>query len=90
MLAYRVSWGRYTRLSGLLILPVASILTIEVARQRDKQAAMLSTLAMAGLLLTHYRVFAFYVCGFHYNKIQQRCQRDLCNITRYLRHIYMV
>lgn len=62
MPAYYVSWGRYTQLSGLLILPVASILTIEAAGQRDRRAAALGLLALAGLILTHYRVFAFYVC----------------------------
>jgi len=62
MPAYYVSWGRYTQLSGLLILPVASILTIEAARQRDRRAAVLGVLALAGLISTHYRVFAFYVC----------------------------
>ncbi len=62
MPAHYVSWGRYTQLSGLLILPVASILTIEAARRRDRRAAALAVLALAGLILTHYRVFAFYVC----------------------------
>ncbi len=62
MPAHYVSWGRYTQLSGLLILPVASILTIEAARRRDKRIAVLAVLALAGLILTHYRVFAFYVC----------------------------
>jgi len=62
MPAYYVSWGRYTQLTGLLILPVASILSIEAARQQDRRAAALAVLALAGLLLTHYRVFAFYIC----------------------------
>lgn len=62
MPAYYVSWGRYTQLGGLLILPVASVLSIEAARRRDRRAAILSVLAVAGLILTHYRVFAAYVC----------------------------
>lgn len=62
MPAYYVSWGRYTQLSGLLILPVVSILSIEAAGRRDRRAAALGVLALAGLILTHYRVFAFYVC----------------------------
>ena len=62
MPAYYASWGRYTQLSGLLILPVASILSIEAAGRRDRRAAALGVLALAGLILTHYRVFAFYVC----------------------------
>ena len=62
MPAYYVSWGRYTQLSGLLILPVASILSIEAAGRRDRWAAALGVLALAGLILTHYRIFAFCVC----------------------------
>jgi hypothetical protein len=62
MPAYYVSWGRYTQLSGLLILPVASVLSIEAVRRHDRRVALLGVLAVAGLILTHYRVFAFYVC----------------------------
>ncbi len=62
MPAYYVSWGRYTQLSGLLILPVTSILTIEAAEQHDRRVTALGVLALAGLILTHYRVFAFYIC----------------------------
>ena len=62
MPAYYVSWGRYTQLSGLLILPVALILSVESAKRRDWHAGALSVFLLAGLILTHYRVFAFYVC----------------------------
>jgi len=54
MPAYYVSWGRYTQLSGLLILPVTSILTIEAAEQHDRRVTALGVLALAGLILTHY------------------------------------
>ena len=62
MPAYYVSWGRYTQLSGLFILPVASVLSIEAVKGRDRRAAILGILAVAGLVLTHYRVLASYVC----------------------------
>ena len=62
MPAYYVSWGRYTQLSGLLILPVAAILTIEAVEERDKRGMALALFSQAGLILLHYRVLAFYVC----------------------------
>ncbi len=62
MPAYYVSWGRYTQLSGLLILPVAAILTIEAVEERDRRGMALALFSQAGLILLHYRVLAFYVC----------------------------
>ncbi|MEA3309339.1 MAG: DUF6541 family protein [Chloroflexota bacterium] len=62
MPAYYVSWGRYTQLSGLLILPVAIILNIETVERRNKKTLALAIFTLAGLILTHYRVLAFYVC----------------------------
>ncbi|MGC9398718.1 MAG: DUF6541 family protein [Anaerolineae bacterium] len=62
MPAYYVSWGRYTQLSGLLLLPVAVLLTLKAVEMRDRRAMALALLTQAGLILTHYRVLAFYVC----------------------------
>jgi hypothetical protein len=62
MPAYYVSWGRYTLLGGVLILPVASVLSLEAAGRKDWRAAMLGGLALAGLFLTHYRLCIFHVC----------------------------
>jgi hypothetical protein len=74
MPAFYVTWGRYTQLAGLLILPVALILSVETVKSNDADVfkaprasktlrrATLTTLTLAGLILTHYRVFAFYVC----------------------------
>ncbi len=74
MPAFYVTWGRYTQLAGLLILPVALILSVETVKSNDADAfkasraseilqrAILTILTLAGLILTHYRVFAFYVC----------------------------
>lgn len=62
MPAFYVNWGRYTELGGLLILAPAFVLCIEAARRRDWRVGALAVLAAAGLLATHYRVFAFFVC----------------------------
>lgn len=71
MPAYYTSWGRYTQLSGLLILPVAFLLVKYLVEypprapfswQRDKEKVrilLLASLAIAGLLMVHYRVLAF-------------------------------
>ncbi len=60
---YYVNWGRYTQLTGLVILPAAvwlSWLAFE-SRKRDWHVVGLSWLAVGGLALTHYRVLIFYV-----------------------------
>lgn len=62
MPAYYVSWGSYTQLSGLLILPVATVLTMEAIKWRDWRAAVISGFIASGLILTHYHAFMFYVC----------------------------
>lgn len=62
MPAYYVSWGRYTQLSGLLVLPVAALLTIEAVENKDWRGMALALVSQAGLILIHYRVLAFYVC----------------------------
>lgn len=73
MPAYYTSWGRYTQLAGLEILPAALALLL-LALQAGKPASgdpvhrgwkrwlpavLLAALAWAGLFLTHYRVVAF-------------------------------
>jgi hypothetical protein len=82
MPAYYASWGRFTQLAGLLMLPVALVLTKralillplpETAAGRQgvrndgkrwewMRASLLATLALSGLILTHYRVAAFFGC----------------------------
>jgi Family of unknown function (DUF6541) len=65
MPAYYTSWGRYTQLAGLLILP-ASVTFIfylfKAPAGHRRQAFLLATLAASGLTLTHYRVLAFMLC----------------------------
>ncbi len=73
MPAYYTSWGRYTQLAGLLILPSAIALlififdhtqktsqfTLKTAKRNYLSTILLAGLVCAGLFLTHYRVMAF-------------------------------
>jgi hypothetical protein len=65
--AYFVSWGRYTQLGGLVLLPAAMIVAAELlgwraqSRAERRAGAVLFGLLGAGLFLTHYRVFAFWL-----------------------------
>ncbi len=55
MPAYYATWGRYTLLSGLILLAVAMAVGVEIARNGGsrRRAARLAVLT-AGILLTHY------------------------------------
>jgi len=77
MPAYYTSWGRYTQLTGLLILPTSYKLIRDLI---EKQASLfprasltqgikqnwkdylLASISCAGLFLIHYRVIAFLGC----------------------------
>lgn len=73
MPAYYTSWGRYTQLAGLLILPSAIALLVYIfdhtrkmsqfnlktAKKKNLSTILLAGLICAGLFLTHYRVMAF-------------------------------
>jgi hypothetical protein len=64
MPAYYASWGRYTQLAGLLILP-AGLLWLKITPNSKKDwmpMVMLGSLTLAGLLIVHYRVAAFLGC----------------------------
>ncbi len=58
-----VNWGRYTQLTGQVILPTAVFVSWRAleAPQRDWHLIALSWLAAGGLALTHYRVLIFYI-----------------------------
>jgi hypothetical protein len=65
MPAYYTSWGRYTQLVGLLVLPTAFRL-IEMITKQDRNTnknfislLAISSIVFAGLILIHYRVTAF-------------------------------
>ncbi len=69
MPAYYTSWGRYTQLTGLLILPAAFWLVTETRRRwaegglrRAWRSLALAALACAGIFLVHYRAAAFLGC----------------------------
>jgi hypothetical protein len=61
---FYANWGRYTQLTGQVILPVALWLTMEAvgAPRWDARRVVAAALATAGLGLTHYRIAVFYFC----------------------------
>jgi hypothetical protein len=63
MPAYYTSWGRYTELAGLLILPAALAFLVKFFEENQKtfdvKTLLLACLASTGVLLVHYRVMAF-------------------------------
>lgn len=70
MPAYYTSWGRYTQLAGVLILPGAFLLIKTLldsrfdpegreARRANWALLFLAGIACGGLFITHYRVIAF-------------------------------
>lgn len=63
MPAYYVTWGRYTQLTGLLLLPALIMLTCLLVERPRLSLPILSAAAicLAGLILIHYRVLIFYV-----------------------------
>ncbi|GAB4495421.1 MAG: hypothetical protein OHK0052_02860 [Anaerolineales bacterium] len=66
MPAYYLSWGRYTQLAGLLILPAAFYFLQRSRRDtpHGRRALLLAALTLAGLFIVHYRVAVF--CGVLY------------------------
>jgi hypothetical protein len=65
MPAYLTSWGRYTHLAGLILLPALVSLLEAAAAAGEKQTRIklvaVSGLIFAGLVMVHYRVAAFLV-----------------------------
>lgn len=64
MPAYYASWGRYTQLAGLLVFPAALGLLLRLRQEafqgRFQPRLLLGcAMALAGLLLLHYRVLVF-------------------------------
>lgn len=74
MPAYYTSWGRYTQLSALSILPVALAFFLRSGRREGEMPSPMALIqkrwrvwlaggiSLAGLALTHYRVAAFFAC----------------------------
>ncbi len=63
---FYVNWGRYTQLAGQAILPgVICILWMALEKEnRDWRLIALTSIALGGLALTHYRVLIFAVFFF--------------------------
>lgn len=61
MPAYYTSWGRYTQLIALLLLPGSffSFKYLLTEKSNHTKWMFLSSMLFAGLFLTHYRVFVF-------------------------------
>ena len=62
--AYLINWGRFTSLTGMLILPIAFLLVIESIKleKRDIKILILSGLVLSGLFVTHYRIIIAALC----------------------------
>jgi len=62
MPAYYVSWGRYTQLTGLLLLPLLCRVTswLLAAKSTGRGVWVIGVILAGGLALTHYRVLIFY------------------------------
>lgn len=60
--AYYVTWGRYTQLTGLLVLPMLMLASLALAERRtcSWRLLVLVSLLLAGLAVIHYRVLVFY------------------------------
>lgn len=62
MPAYYVTWGRYTQLTGLLLLACLLITSIKLSERATFSwpLVVLTAVLLAGLMLIHYRVLVFY------------------------------
>ncbi len=63
MPAYYTSWGRFTELTGLIILPAAlaviRLIESERTKKRKSWIILLGAITFAGLFMIHYRVVVF-------------------------------
>jgi len=63
MPAYYTSWGRYTLLAGMVLLPIAMTAAVGTWRNpRRPQSGVRLALLTGGLILTHYLAAAYYFC----------------------------
>lgn len=58
---YYVNWGRYTQLTGQVLLPILFVLTLEALESgwREWRAVALAVVTISGLWLAHYVVTIF-------------------------------
>lgn len=59
MPAYYLSWGRYTLLSGLVMVPVVLLLAWVALDRDDRKGLILLTIMIGGLLPTHFVAAGF-------------------------------
>jgi hypothetical protein len=59
MPAYYVSWGRYTQLTGLLLVPPLAVHWDVLLRTGRRQPVVIIALLLAGLSLIHFRMLVF-------------------------------
>lgn len=57
---YYVNWGRYTQLTGHVILTAALVLALAAIERGGRRHMGLAAIALAGLALTHYLTVPFY------------------------------
>ncbi|MFZ0532627.1 MAG: hypothetical protein WAM09_05560 [Anaerolineales bacterium] len=66
MPAYYTSWGRYTELTGLLVLPVVlALIQLWMDGKVNKRISMiipLGAITAGGIFMIHYRVIVFLAC----------------------------
>jgi hypothetical protein len=70
MPAYYASWGRYTQLAGLLVLPVGLVWVQQVIEANESRLLskknlplfLINSITLAGTFLIHYRVITFLGC----------------------------
>jgi hypothetical protein len=60
--AYYVSWGRYTQLAGLLLLPALMVAWLGLLRAPHWRRAVALALLLAGLSLIHFIVLLLALC----------------------------
>ena len=60
MPAFYVNWGRYTQLTGQVVLPLTAIMTITLFKKPQWRIGLLAVLSVGGLLLAHYRVILMF------------------------------
>lgn len=59
MPAYYVSWGRYTQLTGLLLLPPLAVVWDTWLRRPSRHGLVCAAVLLAGLSIIHMRVLVF-------------------------------
>jgi hypothetical protein len=59
MPAYYVSWGRYTQLAGLVVLPIALLAFMRSMHSDSRAKQLVAAILIGGIALLHYRVALF-------------------------------